>query len=35
MVKGDGLEVSEDNMKALDPDQNEIYNFLGCEQAEL
>ena len=34
MVKGEGLNVIEENMKALDPEQREIYKFLGCEQAE-
>ena len=34
MVKGEGLMVLEDKMEALDPDKNEIYKFLGCEQAD-
>ena len=34
MVKGDGLQVINDKMKALDPEQNEIYKLLGCEQSE-
>ena len=34
MVKGEGLTVLEEKMKALDPSQNEIYKFLGCEQAD-
>jgi hypothetical protein len=34
MVKGEGLEVLEERMKALDPESNESYKFLGCEQAE-
>ena len=33
MIKGEGLIVLEERMQALDPDQNEIYKFLGCEQA--
>ena len=33
MVKGEGLEVLEKRMKAIDPDENEIYRFLGIEQA--
>ena len=32
MVKGEGLAVLEERMKALDPEQNEEYKFLGCEQ---
>ena len=32
MVKGEGLAVLEERMKALDPEQNEVYKFLGCEQ---
>ena len=34
MIKGEGLSVIEEKMKALNPDQREIYKFLGCEQAE-
>ena len=34
MVKGDGLTVLEKRMKALDPDENEVYKFLGCKQGE-
>ena len=34
MIKGEGLSVIEEKMKALDPEQREIYKFLGCEQAE-
>jgi len=34
MVKAEGLDVLGEKMKALDPDQNENYKFLGCEQAE-
>ena len=33
MVRAEGLKVLEEKMKALDPDQNENYKFLGCEQA--
>ena len=33
MIKGEGLTVLEEKMKALDPNKNEIYMFLGCEQA--
>ena len=32
MVKGEGLAVLKERMKALDPKQNEVYKFLGCEQ---
>ena len=31
MVKGEGLPVLE-KMKALDPEKNDVYKFLGCEQ---
>ena len=34
MVKGKGLDVLDERMNALDPDANEIYRFLGCEQAD-
>ena len=34
MKKGEVLYVIEEKMKALDPEQREIYKFLGCEQAE-
>ena len=34
MIKGEGLTVSEQKMEALDPEKNEIYKFLGCEQAD-
>ena len=33
MIKGEGLDVLEEKMDALDPNKNEIYKFLGCEQA--
>ena len=34
MVKGEGLQVLEERMKSMDPDENEIYKFLGIEQAD-
>ena len=34
MVKGIGLAVLEEKMKALDPSRNKNYKFLGCEQAD-
>ena len=34
MVKGEGLQVLQEKMKTMDPDQKEIYNFLGVEQAD-
>ena len=34
MTKGEGLQVLEDRMKSMDPDKNEIYAFLGIEQAD-
>ena len=34
MIKGEGLEVMEERMKTMDPDENEIYKFLGIEQAD-
>ena len=30
----EGLEVLEERMKTMDPDKNEIYKFLGIEQAD-
>ena len=33
MVKGEGLQVLQERMKTMDPDQKEIYKFLGVEQA--
>ena len=33
MVKGEGLPVLEEKMKALDTEKNDIYKFLGCEQS--
>lgn len=34
MVKGEGLQVLQERMKAMDPDENESYRFLGVEQAD-
>ena len=34
MVKGEGLEILEERMKVMDQDKNEIYKFLGIEQAD-
>ena len=34
MIKGEGLAVLEEKMDALDPNKNEIYKFLWCEQAD-
>ena len=34
MVKAEGLDVLAERMKALDPELNENYQFLECEQAE-
>ena len=34
MVKGEGLPVLEQRMKALDPEKNDAYKFLGCEQSD-
>ena len=34
MVRGEGLEGLEERMKTMDPDENEIYKFLGTEQAD-
>ena len=34
MVKGEGLQVLQERMKSMDPDQKEIYKFLGVEQAD-
>ena len=33
-MKGEGLQVLEEKMKTVDPDENEIYKFLGVEQAD-
>ena len=34
MVRGEGLEVLEEGIKTMDPDENEIYKFLGIEQVD-
>ena len=34
MVKGEGLQVLEERMKTMNPDENEFYKFLGIEQAD-
>ena len=34
MVRGEGLPVLEERMKTTDPDENEIYKFLGVEQED-
>ena len=34
MVKGEGLQVLNERMKTIDHDENEIYKFLGVEQAD-
>ena len=34
MVKGEGLQVLNERMKTIDPDENEIYKFIGVEQAD-
>ena len=34
MVKGQGLPVLEEKMKALDTEKNDVYKFLGCEQSD-
>ena len=34
MVKGEGLQVLNERMKTIDPDENEICKFLGVEQAD-
>ena len=33
-VRGEGLQVLEERMDSMDPDKNEIYKFLGIEQAD-
>ena len=33
MVKGEGLVMQEERMKALNAEENEVYKILGCEQA--
>ena len=34
MVRGQGLQVLEERIESMDPDENEIYKFLGIEQAD-
>ena len=34
MVGGEGLEAPEERMKRMDRDENEIYKFVGIEQAD-
>ena len=34
MLRGEGLQVLEERMESMDPDENEIYKFLGIEQAD-
>ena len=34
IVKGKGLQVLQERMETMDPDQEEIYKFLGVEQAD-
>ena len=34
MVRGEGLQVLEERMKTMNPDENEIYKFLGIKQAD-
>ena len=34
MVRGEGLEVLEERMKTMAPDENEIYKFLWIKQAD-
>ena len=34
MVKSDRRTVLDERMRALDPDENDVYKFLGVEQAE-
>ena len=34
MVRGEGLQVLEEGMKTMDPDENEIYKLLGIEQGD-
>ena len=34
MVIGEGLEVLEERMKTMEPDENEIYKFLGIKQTD-
>ena len=34
MVRREGLQVLEERMKTMNPDENEIYKFLGIEQVD-
>ena len=34
MIRGERLQVLHERMKTMDPDQNEIYKFLGVEQVD-
>ena len=34
MIKGGGLPVLQERMKAIDPDDNETYKFLEVEQSD-
>ena len=34
LAKGEGLHVLQEKMKTMDPDQKEIYKFLGGEQTD-
>ena len=34
MVKVKGLQVLNERMKTIEPDENEIHKFLGVEQAD-
>ena len=34
MARGEELEILEERIKAIDPDENEVYKFLGTEQAD-
>ena len=34
MVKGEGLKVLNKRIKNMDPDENEIFKFLGVDQAD-
>ena len=35
MAKGEGLILLEEEIEELNPDENEIYKILGCEQADI
>ena len=34
IIKGEGMAVLEEKVDALDSNKNQIYKFLGCEQAD-